>query len=282
MRTVVLLGGLVFAAAVAAAAQTPQPDKDELTGNAAKGAEFAADEAKRYDLRRADQGKRPFALVPKPLLRWSNPTRGEVHGSVYLWTHDGCPEAISSAYQMFHRKQLNVELVSLSEAALTGKRNDKVRWSPGAGVTFAPLPDAPAPAATPEARRFQMRALAGKFTGHLAERDAPDNLSELRLMNRPLHQYAATDKSGREGAIFAFVTTTDPEIVLLIESRPKGTGREWVWAAARMHYCRLLLKLGDKAVWDVPQAAPPWEKLRGPEGTYVILQWATPEEAAKD
>ena len=102
-------------------------------------------------------------------------------------------------------------------------------------------------------------------------------------MAKPLHQYEATDGSGREGAVFALVTTTDPEIVLLIESRKaKGGGREWVWAAARMHFRPLQLKLGDKLVWEAPAAAPPWEKIRGPEGKYVILQWASAEEAAKD
>jgi hypothetical protein len=78
------------------------------------------------------------------------------------------------------------------------------------------------------------------------------------------------------------VTTTDPEIVLLIESRKGAGGREWVWAAARMHYCRLHLKLADKVVWEVPAAAPPWEKIRGPGGTYVILEWPTAEAAAGD
>jgi hypothetical protein len=128
-----------------------------------------------------------------------------------------------------------------------------------------------------------MRALARKFTGYLAEPgEADDKFTELRLMAGPLHRYEATDGSGREGAVFALVTTTDPEIVLLIESRKGKGGREWVWAAARMHYRPLQLKLADKVVWEVPAAAPPWAPIRGPEGRYVILQWATAEEAAKD
>ena len=55
-----------------------------------------------------------------------------------------------------------------------------------------------------------------------------------------------------------------------------------MWAAARMHYRPLQLKLADKVVWEVPAAAPPWNKVRGPEGRYVILQWPTAEAAAKD
>jgi hypothetical protein len=279
---------LALAAALAAAmpqASTVPADKDkeELTGNAAKAAEFAAAEAVRYDIRHADGGKQAFKLVPRPLLRWSNPLRGEVHGSVYLWTHDGCPAAIASAYQFFHRDQLNVELVSLSDVPLKAERNKRVRWTPEAGVKFAAIPGAPEPGATAEARQLQTRALARKFTGYLSEPgEKDDTLTELRLMTTPLHRYEATSDSGREGATFAFVTTTDPEIVLLIESRKTATGREWAWAAARMHFRPLHLKLADKVVWEVAAAAPPWDKVRGPEGKYVILEWATPEAAAKD
>src|SRR5205823_183628 len=82
-----------------------------------------------------------------------------------------------------------------------------------------------APADTAAGRQLQMRALARRFTGYLAEPgEADDKLTELRLMAKPLHQYEATDGSGREGAVFALVTTTDPEIVLLIESRKAKGG----------------------------------------------------------
>jgi hypothetical protein len=267
-----------------ATAQTPvaPPEKEALSGNAAKAAEFAAAEAGRYEIHRADEGKQVLKLLSHPVLRWSNPTSGEVHGSVFLWTNDGCPEVASSIYQFFNRRQLNVELVSLSEVPLKADRNGRLRWSPEAGVSFKPIPGAPEPAAKPDQRQLQVRVLARQFTGYLADRGDEAKMTELRLLARPLHQYEAGDGSGRAGAVFALVTTTDPEIILLIESRKGKKGREWVWAAARMHYCRLQLKLADKVVWEVPQAAPPWANVRGPEGPYVILEWPTPEAAAKD
>jgi hypothetical protein len=274
-------------ALIAAQAPTQGPavpaDKEELSGNAAKAAEFAAAEAVRYEIRYADRGKRTLKLLPQPVLRWSNPLSGEVHGSVVLWTNDGCPEAIASIYQFFNRKQLNVELVSLSEVPLRANRNARLRWSPQAGVEFVALPGGPDPATTADRRQLQMRVLARKFTGYLAEPgEADDKWTELRLMAKPLHRYEATNGSGREGALFALVTTNDPEILLLIESRKGRGGREWVWAAARMHFRPLQLKLADRVVWNVPAAAPPWDKVRGPEGQYVILEWASAEAAAKD
>ena len=260
-----------------------QPGGEEKpTGNAAKAAEFATAESARYILEREDAGKDKLQLLPQPVLRWSNPTVGDIHGAVYFWTHNGCPEAAASIYQFFNRKQLNIELVSMSEVALKGTRSKRVRWTPEAGLKFQALPDAPAPAAKTEQRHFQMRALARKFSAHLSDRDNDKKQMDLRLMARPLHQYKATDDSGREGAVFAFVTTTDPEVLLLIESRPGKNGREWVWAAARMHFCQLQLKLENKVVWKVAQDAPPWEKLRGPAGQYVILEWPDAESAAKD
>jgi hypothetical protein len=298
MRSWWSLGALALAAAVVAEAGAQPPggpaDKETLSGNAATAAAFAAAEAVRYEIRHADTTGPALTLLPQPVLRWSNPLRAEVYGSVYLWTAAGCPEVAASIYQFFDRKQLNVELVSLAVSLaavpLRADRNGRLRWSPDAGVQFAALPGGqgyPAelgrPAATADARQLQMRLLARKFTGYIAEPgEADDKLTELRLMANPLHRYEATDGSGREGAVFALVTTNDPEIVLLIESRKGKGGREWVWAAARMHFRPLQLKLADKVVWEVPAAAPPWDKIRGPEGRYVILEWPTAEAAARD
>lgn len=116
----------------------------------------------------------------------------------------------------------------------------------------------------------------------LADRGDDKTFSVLRLMDRPLHQYQSAAGSDREGAVFALVNTTDPEILLIIESRKTAKGRESVYAAARMHFCQVQLKLGEKVVWEAMPAAPPWDRIRGPEGEYVILEWPSAEAAAKD
>jgi hypothetical protein len=240
---------LLYCAAIATfLAQRPAQSQDlepaakaTVSENATKAAKFAATEALRYEISHADKPKEKFKLLPQPVLRWSNPTQGEVYGSVVFWTNHGCPEAAASIYQFFHRKQLNIELVSLSEAPFSAQRNDRLRWSPEAGVKFAPIPDAPPAADSVKKRQLQTRSLARKFSGSLAARDEETKLSALRLMAKPLYEYESSDRSNRDGAVFAFVTTTDPEILLIIESRLKGSEREWVFAAARMHYCRLQL-----------------------------------------
>lgn len=273
----VLAVGLALASSLAFAQDVGKSSKE----NAEAAAAFAEAEAKRYEIL-IGKSKKPLHLEEKTLLRWSNPVRAEVYGSVVLWTQDECPEALASIYKFFDRKQVNVELVSLSASPLSASRSGKPRWETDAGVAFQALMDGPEPAATTEKRQLQLRSLARTFTAHLAERDDDSKFSELRLMARPLYQYTASDDSGREGAVFAFVTTTDPEVLLILEAKPEGGKRTWRYAAARLHFCRLQLKLDDKVVWDVPQVAPPWDALRGPRGDYVILQWDTVEGAEAD
>ena len=250
---------LLVLTAAPALAQPQQPPAEPAAERAQQAAAFAAEEAKRYEIRLAD-ATAPLQLAPQPLLRWSNPTTGDVYGSVHVWTADGCPAAVASIYRYFDRAQINVELVSLSAAPLAAERNGRPRWSAEAGVRFEPIAGAPAPAATAERRALQMRTLARRFKAELGSRDDDEKLEPLRLMAKPLVEYQATDDSHREGAVFAFVTTNDPELLLLIESR----------------------RHDGTTLYDVPRLAPPWEPLRGPKGTYLILQWDTLEAAEQD
>ena len=278
MRQHVPLGILILTAAPALA-QDVEPPADATVAHARQAAEFAEAEAGRYRFR---SGGEELDADRQVVLRWSNPTGAEVHGAVVLWTRGGCPLAAASAYRFFDRQQVNVELVSLAESPLEVERAGRVRWTPQAGVEFQPVPGADEPAATAAARRRQARQLARRFSGSITDKPEEERSSALRLLERPLHEYAAEDGSGREGAVFALVTATDPEIVLLIESRPAKGRREWLYAAARMHFRPLRLALDEEPAWEAEQAAPPWDAIRGPEGEYVILEWRTFEAAERD
>ena len=98
----------------------------------------------------------PLQLREESLLRWSNPSVGEIHGNVFLWTFKERPAAIGSLYKWFTpHTHMSHEFHSLSEAPLAAKYEDKEVWrTKAAGVSFAALPEAPAPAsATPLCRR---------------------------------------------------------------------------------------------------------------------------------
>ncbi len=81
--------------------------------------------------------------------------------------------------------------------------------SPGALVSGAA-----APATTPAERLRQMRDLAREF--HIVM-ETESGRSDLRLLTQPVYRYEAKT----DGALFAFVLTTDPEAWLLIEERER-------------------------------------------------------------
>src|SRR6476660_2927642 len=40
-------------------------------------------------------------LNPKPILRWTNPATGRMHGEIYVWTARGRPEVVLSLYKVW-------------------------------------------------------------------------------------------------------------------------------------------------------------------------------------
>jgi hypothetical protein len=117
------------------------------------------------------------------------------------------------------------------------------------------------PAATARQRLTQMRELAGKFTAEKTTRQ--DETRDLRLLARPLYRYEpasgeASEPAGDllDGALFAFVEATDPEIFLWIEARDAGGKPEWHFAAVRMNSIRLALSFDGKPAWEVETL--PW------------------------
>ena len=42
--------------------------------------------------------KTKFERQPKPVLKYTNPVRGEVYGNVFVWTHQGRPEVIAAVF----------------------------------------------------------------------------------------------------------------------------------------------------------------------------------------
>jgi hypothetical protein len=60
-------------------------------------------------------------LKPDPLLRWSNPAVGSIHGAVFVWTHEGRPAAVASIYKWFEpHTHMAFEVHSLSKMPLIG------------------------------------------------------------------------------------------------------------------------------------------------------------------
>lgn len=102
-------------------------------------------------------------------------------------------------------------------------------------------------------RRFAEQLRADKTTREGVTR-------ELRLLPKPVYRYASDDPEVLDGALFAFVEATDPEVFLLIEARGRGAvGTQWHYAFARMNSVRLRAFRGDTMLWDAPEL--PWKEV---------------------
>jgi hypothetical protein len=125
------------------------------------------------------------------------------------------------------------------------------RWSPKeASVVFKPVPDAPKPAATPSQRLRQMRTIADDFR-------AEDNFGNvrwesLRMLSTPIARYGKPGGKPEDGALFAFVEGTDPEVFLFLEARPGKQGLEWQYAMAPMSCWPLKVERKGQVVWSLP------------------------------
>src|SRR4029077_1341634 len=133
---------------------------------------------------------------------------------------------------------------------------DRVIWSPEtAGVEFKDVPKAPRPAKTAPERLRQMKAIAEGFKATMTGWAADNSDQEaLRLLPRPLYRYDLTnakdpDPKLVDGALFAYVQGTDPEVVLVLEAIGTAEKAEWQYAFARATSGGLEVKLGDEIVW---------------------------------
>lgn len=202
----------------------------------------------------------PLALQTRALLSYSNPVRPDVqHGGVFLWTRDDRPAVIAAIWSAYHpedrmRRSLCYEFHSLSDRTVKVPVSKDVTWrTTEPGITWIRLPKAPKPAASRPLRLTQMRNLVAD----LSAAGKPDE-AELRLLRQPLYRYPDRESAEiLDGAIFAFVLGTDPELFLLIEARKEATAEDLTWhiAPARFSGTELSLRTGNTVLWS----NPPWD-----------------------
>ncbi|HVX12348.1 MAG TPA: hypothetical protein VHC22_14290 [Pirellulales bacterium] len=197
-------------------------------------------------------------LDPKPILRWTNPATGRMHGEIYVWTMNGRPECIMSLYKVWEPAWgFAGELQSLSAAKLVAKRSQSMAWKcDEPGVTFRDVPEAPAVAETPARRLRQMRDVADDFTAVLTDyrQNKKGERQELRLLTNAVYRYASPDRDVTDGAMFAFVLGTDAEMFLLLEARGAKNENRWQYALARLNCDELAASWKEREVWRVDRA----------------------------
>jgi len=240
--------------ALALAGQAPSADSADAESEKAQQKKWNAYYVKvaaDYEITRGENGKRKLELEPEAVLHWSNPVReGETNGSVFVWTYQGRAEVVGTVFSYLVRGEANLKVMahsfqSLSQEPLAGQRPGQPgAWSlSGAGIQPRPIPGAPPPAATAAGRLTQMRDLSREFS---ATTTLDDVEQELRLLTQPLHRQAKSTDEVLDGALFTFVTGTDPELMLVIEARPTEGSDKPVWHYAAGRFTDLTLKLRHK------------------------------------
>jgi hypothetical protein len=193
-------------------------------------------------------------FAAKPLLRYSDPTRGVAGENVLLdagvWRlgESGRPRALVTL-ELYGADEgatlLSYEFLSLSEPALklSHKKHDTVAWE-SAGRTslkFAPLPEAPEPSPSAAGRLVQMRELARRFEAIEVIKMAD---VKCRLLSQPIDRYQSVAEGIIDGALFVYANGTNPELGVLIESDGKG----YSFAPIRLTSAESRVELGGKEV----------------------------------
>jgi hypothetical protein len=203
---------------------------------------------KGYELFLGSDAK-PLEMQAEPVLRWPNSTRDTHEGATFVWVRDGRPEAIACVWEnggfwahAFH---------SLTDKKIVGRHNGRTFWQTDKpGIEFTRFPDAPEPADSAVKRLAQMKELARRFKCRLSDPDR--KTEELRFLPRPIFRYQTDRKDLIDGALFAYVQGTDPEVVLVLEAARRDGKIEWRYALTRRTAHGVEAELDGKPHWSVP------------------------------
>ncbi len=197
------------------------------------------------------------SMKPLVIMRWPNNIRGSGDGATVVWVANGRPEAVAAIYPW--KDLFCHEFDSLSRGTIVAKHKKQIVWQPTeAGLKFRAIPDAPMPARSTAARLRQMKTIAKQFRSTLLGWKTDNSQrEELRLLPRPIYRYKIEDPDELlDGALFAFVSGTDPESILVIEAFRVEGKYQWQSAFVRRSSGALEGRFRDTLVWTAKRHPP--------------------------
>ncbi len=219
-----------------------------------------------YEFRPAEGGAAPFRMQADPALRFTNPVGALRDGAIFLWQDEVGRPAVASQIYVDREGRWTHEFASLSAGPVLGTMAGAPAWRPSrAGVEFRPIPDAPRPADSADRRLRQMQSLARDFVAE--DQFRRESWQRLRMLSRPLARYGGADSDAADGALFALVLATDPEVYLLLESRAGRDGPEWHYALAPMTIFPVRASWKGKVVWERPFR---WPAATSPDAPFFV------------
>lgn len=177
----------------------------------------------------ADSENQTIKLLEKPLLTYTNPVRaGRTEGSVFLWTDEGRPVLVAAFWSVNEptdqsRRRLSREWHSLGQEDMSVDIDSARVWQSGEpGIEWHSLAGNAAPVESRTLRLAQMRKIVAGVQATIGTGE-----SELRLMPQPLYRYPESTPGVMDGAMFAFVMGTDPELFAIVEAVHQEGGAQW-------------------------------------------------------
>ncbi len=222
-----------------------------------------AQEAASIQMRIAGTSEHVLDLHQEPLLTYNNPVRrNQQHGALFLWTDHGRPALIGSILSGVvvvdsGVRNITHEWHSLSTELAVARRGEKELWTADEpGIAWQSLTGHAPPHASRPLRLTQMRQIVRTLTATIASEEG-----DLRLLTQPLYRYPEDAPGVLDGAVFAFVMGTDPELFVLLEARSvaatlRVASPEWSVAFARFTHIPVTVKAGDAVLWDCDKATP--------------------------
>jgi hypothetical protein len=203
-----------------------------------------------------DAGKE-LPLHTEPLLRFNNPVSGVPDGIVVAWLDGRRPAILAQVFQTKDGLWIQ-ECQSIARVPLAMRHAGEIRWQPRTGADeWVHLDNGPLPAPTAVGRLAQMRSIAGQFSGSddfkISASDAEPTRHELRMLPRPVYRYSDESAGIPDGAVFAFVHGTDPEVFLVLEARVGTEAPDWYYTFAPMTCWGVHVRRGEGEVWSVEE-----------------------------
>jgi hypothetical protein len=255
-----------FLAMMAALIGPGAPAQDNANSRARSAARLEAMRrlARDIKVREIDNGKPgpPLPLRLEPLLRYSDPERNCIDGTLWGWGERGRgrPPAVMKLELRGPgrgRRHWALNVSAVSPRPIEVEFADGVTWaSRPPGLAPRPVPDAPAPADTAGQRLTQAKSIARRVS--IGVETNTIGRIQLRLLTTPIDSYHEDEAGLLYGVLFEFVYATNPVVALALEARSENDGgRTWRYAFARQGVGQATALLDGRSVWSVPTVVPP-------------------------
>ncbi|MCO8123593.1 hypothetical protein NHH03_17745 [Stieleria sp. TO1_6] len=212
-----------------------------------------------YDVKTTGQSERHLTLDDRPLMRFNNPVSGVPDGIIAMWKDGPRPAVVAQVFQLANGTWLH-EAQSLAPAPLS-MRNTKtgdIPWQPTAeSLRWKSIKDVVVDSRSAASRLRQMRRIASEFSAvdHFQVRsgDTARSPYKLRLLPQPVYRYSDPEKDVVDGAMFAFVHGTDPEMFLVLEATEQNGQTSWRYSIAPMTCWAIDVHYNDQPVWNIEE-----------------------------